>query len=194
MFQISRPSEKQIAAFLRAQAESDLSYKEVGATREGDTPPGYASDHNRVRLGVGAECFARAKEAIRSWQMFATGWTKIFPADAPLSVGTNVCVLARSFNLYSLHACRVVYVIDEAGEHVVRFGFAYGTLRGHAERGEERFTVEHDRRDDSVWYDLLAFSRPQRLLARLGYPLTRRLQKQFAQDSKRAMRDAVMRN
>lgn len=191
MFQISRPSEKQIAAFLRAQAASDLSYKEVGATREGNAPPGYVLDHNRVCLGDGAECFARAQEAIRSWQMFQTGWTKIFPERAPIEKGTNVCVVARSFKLYSLHGCRIVYVIDEKIGQVERFGFAYGTLRQHAERGEERFTVEHNMYDDSVWYDLLAFSRPQNPLARLGYPLTRRLQKQFAQDSKRAMQRYV---
>ena len=30
----------------------------------------------------------------------------------------------------------------------------------------------HD--DDSVWYDLLAFSRPNQFLTRVGYPFTRR--------------------
>jgi uncharacterized protein (UPF0548 family) len=72
-----------------------------------------------------------------------------------------------------------------------RFGFAYGTLPGHAESGEERFTVEWHEADGAVWYDILAFSRPRRLLARLGYPLARRLQKRFARDSAAAMRRAV---
>ena len=43
-----------------------------------------------------------------------------------------------------------------------RFGFAYGTLREHAESGEERFTVEWSRDDDRVWYDILAFFAPAR--------------------------------
>ncbi|HKB38190.1 MAG TPA: DUF1990 family protein [Gemmataceae bacterium] len=38
----------------------------------------------------------------------------------------------------------------------------------------------------------MAFSRPQQLLARLGYPLARRLQKRFARDSAAAMQKAVV--
>ncbi|HEV3306332.1 MAG TPA: DUF1990 family protein [Candidatus Sulfotelmatobacter sp.] len=72
-----------------------------------------------------------------------------------------------------------------------RFGFAYGTLGEHAESGEERFTVEWSRDDDSVWYDILAFSRPRQMLARLGYPLSRLLQKRFAEDSKAAVAKAA---
>jgi uncharacterized protein (UPF0548 family) len=34
--------------------------------------------------------------------------------------------------------------------------------------GEERFTVEWRCQDDSLWYDLLAFSLPRHPLARLG--------------------------
>ena len=36
--------------------------------------------------------------------------------------------------LWWLNACRIVYVVDEAGP-VTRFGFAYGTLPGHAGSG-----------------------------------------------------------
>jgi uncharacterized protein (UPF0548 family) len=45
--------------------------------------------------------------------------------------------------------------------------------------------------DDSVWYDLLAFSLPRHPLARLGAPLSRRLQRQFAHDSLPVMARAV---
>jgi uncharacterized protein (UPF0548 family) len=62
---------------------------------------------------------------------------------------------------------------------------------GHAESGEERFTVEWKRDEDKVWYDILAFSRPRQLLARLCYPLSRLLQKRFAERSKAAMLEAV---
>jgi uncharacterized protein (UPF0548 family) len=56
--------------------------------------------------------------------------------------------------------------------------------------GEVRFTVEFHAADETVWYDLYAFSRP-RALARLAYPYTRALQKQFAADSTKAMLRAV---
>ena len=59
------------------------------------------------------------------------------------------------------------------------------------ERGEERFRVEWHHADDSVWYDILAFSRPNQMVARVGYPIVRFLQKRFATDSKAAMCRAV---
>jgi uncharacterized protein (UPF0548 family) len=68
---------------------------------------------------------------------------------------------------------------------------AYGTLQNHVERGEERFSIEHRVEDDSVWYDILAFSIPQHPLARLGYPLSRAAQRRFARDSKSAMLYAI---
>lgn len=61
--------------------------------------------------------------------------------------------------------CRVVYVIDERD----RKGFAYGTLPGHPESGEEAFIVE--RTDDgSVWLTIRSFSRPSNWAWRICYP------------------------
>ena len=71
-----------------------------------------------------------------------------------------MAVIARRLGLWWLNACRIVYVVDEPGP-VSRYGFAYGTLPDHAGSGEERFLVEWDRASGEVWYDILAFSRPQ---------------------------------
>lgn len=120
-------------------------------------------------------------------------WLRLDRTSAPIQVGTDVAVSVHHFGFYSLNACRIVYVVDEE-DPVKRFGFAYGTLAEHAESGEERFAVEWDRGEDTVWYDILAFSRPRNLLARLGYPLSRLLQKRFAEDSKAAMLEAVSRS
>jgi hypothetical protein len=101
-----------------------------------------------------------------------------------------VAVVARLFGLCWVNACRVVYVVDEGGP-VQRFGFAYGTLPDHAASGEERFLVEWDREGGGVWYDILAFSRPRHVLARLGYPWVRRVQRRFGRDSAAAMARAL---
>ena len=101
-----------------------------------------------------------------------------------------MAVVVHYLNCYWLNACRIVYVIEDNGP-LERFGFAYGTLRDHAESGEERFSVEWNRETDEVSYDLLAFSRPNYLLVRLGYPFARRLQRRFASDSGQAMLKAV---
>ncbi len=143
-----------------------------------------------MRLGRGRETFERAAEALRAWSMFDLGWVRLLPESAPVEVGITVCVMAWHLGFCSLNAARVVYLVDEDGP-VRRYGFAYGTLPGHAESGEERFTVEWHREDESVHYDLFSFARGNGPLVKAGYPVRRRLQKRFAEGSKRAMVRAV---
>jgi uncharacterized protein (UPF0548 family) len=185
MFLLSEPSHERVRKFLLAEQDRPFSYSEVGATRDGP-PARYTLDHSRVRLGRGEDKYTRAAQAIRKWEMFHLGWVKLFWTDTPIEAGATVAVLARHLGFYSLNACRIVYLIEEDGP-AKKFGFAYGTLANHAERGEERFSVEWRRDDDSVWYDILAVSRPNQFLARAGYPIARALQKRFARDSKLAM-------
>lgn len=188
MFSLTRPTATQIAEFLATQADAPFSYAETGATR-GAPPARYTVDHNRVRLGAGADVFHRAAAALRHWRMLSLGWASVHPPEAEIVEGSTVALVARHYGFWSLNACRIVYVIDEADEvnSIRRFGFAYGTLPEHGALGEERFTVEWRRADDGVWYDLYAVSRPGHPLARLGYPLARALQRRFARASKRAM-------
>jgi uncharacterized protein (UPF0548 family) len=147
-------------------------------------------DRTRVRLGRGEAVFDAARAALRRWQQFQLGWVELCWPDTPVQVGAGVAVLARAAGFWWLNACRIVYVVDEAGP-ARRFGYAYGTLPSHAGRGEERFLVEMDPADGSVWYDILAFSRPGGWLIRLGYPRVRQVQKRFGRDSAAAMQRAV---
>lgn len=189
MFLLRKPSDLQVRAFITAQHLTSFSYGPVGITRNA-TAPGYTSDHNRVQLGTGAECFDAAITAIRRWKMFDLGWVHLFSNETLIQTGATVAVVVKHLGFWSMNACRIVYVVEDHGR-LERYGFAYGTLAEHAERGEERFTVEWNQEDDTVWYDLLAFSKPGPM-ARLGYPLARRLQKRFAHDSKDAMKRAVI--
>jgi uncharacterized protein (UPF0548 family) len=99
-------------------------------------------------------------------------------------------VLIRHFGFWSLNGCRVVYGLGDR-MHGPAFGFAYGTLSNHAERGEEIFEVSHQAHSDEVVYRIRAASQPRAVLARAGYPLVRRLQARFRRDSGEAMRRAV---
>jgi uncharacterized protein (UPF0548 family) len=148
-------------------------------------------DRNRIRLGGGLPLFDRAFAALQAWKMFELGWVELIHPAEPVAAGQTVVVLAHTFGLYSLSASRVIALIDQEDGHIRRRGFSYGTLLHHVECGEERFSVEYHRDDDSVWYDILAFSIPQHRLARLGYPLSRAAQRRFAVDSKAAMVTAV---
>jgi uncharacterized protein (UPF0548 family) len=187
------PTARETEAFLEAQRGSRFSYPEVGATRtrKETAPPYYKVDHNRVRLGTGEEAFKVAVAAMRQWKMFDLGWVRIAWPGAPIQEGTTMAVVARTAGFWSLNATRIVYTLDESNIQMRRFGFAYGTLRDHAEIGEERFTVELHRSDGSVWYELFAFSRPRLWLAQIGYPLSRIYQKRFARDSKEVMTTTV---
>ena len=187
MFQLTKPSRREINAFIAESLESDLSYRYNGATQIEVVPGGYVGDHNQIQLGTGPEDWEKAKQAIRKWKMFEMPWVEICWPETPIQIGSTVAILVSHFGFYSLNAARIVYVIDEP----FRFGFAYGTLADHGESGEERFMATMDRETSEVWYDLYAFSRPNHILSKLGYPLTRILQKRFAADSKAAMLRAM---
>jgi uncharacterized protein (UPF0548 family) len=83
-----------------------------------------------------------------------------------------VAALQLGVGRLSVHApVRVVHVIDEP----CRRGFAYGTLPGHPESGEEAFVVELHQ-DGAVTFTITAFSRPATLLSRVGGPVTAAIQ------------------
>jgi len=185
MLLLCKPSPSFVRAFLEGQAKLPFTYAAVGASAE-KPPLGYVVDHTHIKIGTGQASFVAAKEALRRWEQFRLGWVEPFWPDTPIEPGGVVGVLGRFCGMKFLNACRIVYVSDEPRQ----FSFAYGTLPGHVESGEERFKVEWQE-DDSVWYDILAFSRPNHFLARLGYPIVRRLQRRFARDSAAAMQRAA---
>jgi uncharacterized protein (UPF0548 family) len=190
MFTFSEPSDREIAKYISSQAKLPFSYPEAGATKSlnnSSGPAGYTLDHNRVQLGSGGEIYRRAVEAVKQWRQFELGWVTLVPHGVKVETGAVVAVKARAGGVWSVNACRVVYVIDEAE----RFGFAYGTLPDHSERGEERFLIERQS-DESVWYDIVAFSRPRHPLVRAGFPYARMLQKRFARDSLAVMKSVVL--
>jgi uncharacterized protein (UPF0548 family) len=186
------PDAARTNAFLAAhrQQGTAFSYAEVGASRHNaERPHGYDLDHNRIQIGRGEPDFDAACAAIRAWRMFPSPWTRIVPDDAPIRIGEVVALQAHALGIWWLNAARIVYTIDEHGA-ARRFGFAYGTLLAHVEQGEERFSVELQP-DETVWYDLRAFSRPRYWPVRIGRRLARRLQARFVRESQAAMRAAV---
>lgn len=196
MFVFRRPKDEQVREYLDALRNAPLSYAPIGCTREPglEAPPGFCQDHERVLLGRGEETFRRACQAIRTWKMIAREVVEPCPTCVPIEAGAMVANLFRVRLLggWLVLPTRILYVIDDETADIVRFGFAYGTVEGHWEQGEERFLVEWDRRDDSVWYDLLVFSRPRHPLARLAYPYTRHKQARFRRLSGAAMVAAVL--
>lgn len=189
---LQKPVAESIRHFLLEQAELPFSYAAVGATAD-EPPGGFDVDHTRIKLGEGEQVFQAGRAALQRWEQFRLGWVEAWPADTAIQSGEVVAVMGRAIGVWWLNSCRIAYVVDESGQ-ISKFGFAYGTLPGHVESGEERFLVEWDQGDNSVWYDILAFSRPNHFLTRYGYPVVRRLQKRFGRDSAASMLRAVCRD
>ena len=185
MVSFQKPSVDSIRRFIAEQAKLDFSYSAVGATAA--TPPaGFVVDRTRIKLGEGEAVYESASAALRRWDHFRLGWVDVWSPETPLEAGEVVAVMGRALGVWWLNCCRIVYVVNETGP-IRKFGFAYGTLPGHVESGEERFVIEWNQGDNSVWYDILAFSRPSQVLIRLGSPFVRRMQKRFGRDSAAAV-------
>jgi uncharacterized protein (UPF0548 family) len=192
MFSLLKPTPATLRRVIAEQSALSFTYPEVGATANGAAiPEGYVVDHTRIELGQGPDVFARAKAALEHWKQFDLGWLEAYPNDTFLRKGETVVVVARAGGLWWINAARIVYTIDEQSDTATRFGFAYGTLPGHVESGEERFLLEWDRATDAVSFDILAFSRPRHLLVRLNRRRARAMQKRFAAESASAMQRAA---
>lgn len=194
MIRLARPSESAIAGIL-AETSSSFSYPEVGATARPAELERLASrytiDRRRFALAPGRAAFERARDALLAWRHFEIGWLELHGASRPAFAGQTVATLTRFLGLWFLNPCSVAYV-EGPSVDPDRVAFAYGTLPGHVACGEERFAVEHDPATGRNAFEIVAFSRPFIVLARLGYPLLRRTQKQFAPDVARAL-EAVCR-
>jgi uncharacterized protein (UPF0548 family) len=145
-----------------------LTYAEVGATA-GALPAGYHHVQKSAVIGCGRKRFDEAASAGMRWGMLRGAGIKVEPTTEVAEVGAEVIV-----RLGPVPApCRVVYVVDE----VDRRGFAYGTLPGHAESGEELFVVRYDPATDQVYAEVRAFSRHATWWSRLASPLTSLIQR-----------------
>ncbi len=150
----------------RLQGEP-LTYPEVGATA-GPLPPGYHHLSRSHQLGRGAELWSTAGTAVLRWALpDGTGLAPLVSDDTAVAGSVAVLRLGRS-PLVIRAPVRVVRVASEP----TRRGFAYGTLPGHPEQGEESFVVRLAD-DETVWLDIVAFSRPGSLITRAAGPVGR---------------------
>lgn len=148
----------------------------------GAAPPGFAELRRTRMLPVGAD-FDAAAGALLSWQVHARAGLRVAASSLAVEAGAVVVLRIGVGPLVVSAPCRVVYVVDEPD----RQGFAYGTLPGHPESGQEEFVVERGA-DGRVEFSITAFSKPATALAKLGGPLTTWFQRRM---TTRYLRGAV---
>lgn len=161
---------------------AELTYPEHGATR-GVMPSGYRHVRRRELLGTGRASFDRVARTLLSWDMHRRAGLGVTASAASATTGTTVVLTVGWRRLRVTAPCRVVYTVDQPD----RRGFAYGTLTGHPERGEEAFVLELTSADE-VWIDIRAFSRPAWWLARASGPVNRIVQDAITDRSVKALR------
>jgi uncharacterized protein (UPF0548 family) len=123
-------------------------------------------------VGHGRAAFHAACDGLRVWAAHVGAGVAITPPTEPVTEGATVIASTHVPPFHVLIPCRVVYVVDDEDQ----FGFAYATLPGHPECGEERFVVRIAS-EGSVVFTVSAHSRHAELLARLGAPVSRFVQR-----------------
>lgn len=113
-------------------------YDHVGSTLDSRSDTATSVREHHIALGRGPVAFELAREGLRSWVTHTGINAVIEPPNQRVELGATVLVVLRLGPAFVVAPDRVVRVIDEPR----RFAYAYGTLPGHPERGEESFTVE----------------------------------------------------
>lgn len=160
-----------------------FTYPEVGRTRDGDLPPGYRHVRRDDVIGHGEQAFHRVREGMRGWRIHHLAGLRVRCDAAVPDVDVVFSAGLGLLNLRLWVPCRVVWVRDDE----VAYGYGFGTIPRHPERGEEAFEVTLDRRG-TVRFSIRAFSLPASWYAKLGGPITTLLQDRVTDRYLRAAR------
>ena len=145
-----------------------FTYPDVGRTA-GQLPAGYRIT-KAVRTLPADTDFEDAARALLSWQVHLRAGFRVAASDPYVTSAAVVRLSLGAGRLALVAPCRVIFVAHDGN----RRGFAYGTLPGHPECGEESFML--DRGEGTITFTVTAFSRPASLLAKLVGPLGECLQ------------------
>ncbi|MCA1780915.1 MAG: DUF1990 family protein [Dermatophilaceae bacterium] len=163
-----------------------LTYPEVGESLGAGTPDGYRHNEQCVRVGKGRETFELAADAVMTWQIHRGAGLTVLASSERVEEGAVAVVRLNVGPIKIDGANRVVAVLDERD----RRGFAYGTLDGHPEKGEQAFIVEIDG-DETVTFTVRSFTKRASVLAFLGGPLNTRIQDQITERYLMALLEAA---
>ena len=180
---VRRPDSMTLQELVAPYEKRSYTYPDVGATQLQRLPAGYHHVTRKVSLGADHLAFDRAAEALMTWKMHRKAGLTVAASADRAAVGVTTVMAFGSRLAGVLIPCRVLWTVDEPG----RCGFAYGTLPGHPERGEEAFVVE--RINDSVTLSIRAFSKPGDRVVRAASAVGRLVQSRMTDRYGRSLAD-----
>lgn len=175
-----------LPAEVRAVVGAPLTYPEVGETLAGGTPSGYRHSEQCVRVGKGRQAFELAADAVMTWRVHRGAGLDVLASSDRAETDAVAVVRLALGPIRIAGPNRVVGVLDLPD----RKGFAYGTLDGHPERGEQAFIVDIDD-SEVVTFTVRSFTRRASLLALVGGPLNARIQDRIAERYLMALLEAA---
>jgi uncharacterized protein (UPF0548 family) len=165
---LGRRDRAELDRLLADAQHAELSYGHPGSTLRAGSPDEVPDRSRSVEVSGD---LAAATRTLRAWAPHRGINGRIHPASAPLAEGTTLLVVAPFGPFEMAVPDRVVAVVDEPN----RFGFAYGTLAGHPETGEEFFVADQIS-PGRLRLTVRVQAGPATLLARLATPLVTILQ------------------
>ncbi|WP_225847198.1 DUF1990 domain-containing protein [Streptomyces sp. HPF1205] len=135
-----------------------LTYSRVGMTAGDGSPPPDGFRTLRVRASLPADSYDRAAQALFTWRMHrAVPLLRLSATAAEAAPGVRVLLRWGPVRA----PCEVVWTVRTRD----MAGFAYGTLPGHPECGEEAFVLRRAP-DGAVDFTVFAISRHAALYLR----------------------------
>ncbi|MBF9223180.1 DUF1990 domain-containing protein [Hymenobacter ruricola] len=191
-----------LEAYTDAKVNYDFSRQSEYTTETGWRLDDYAADLPAEAPGPPEAhgSFAAAQDVLRRYAFPPPDLiTGIFKPDGPLE--NRIMLLRAQFLFFKFYfGVRVSGVTDEAARETPTspervWGYGYRTLEGHFERGQIDFTIHKNLATGAVQFRIHAVSQPGRIrnpFYWVGFKLFgRRLQRKFARESLRRMKEMV---
>jgi uncharacterized protein (UPF0548 family) len=185
-FWLRRPNDKKLESVLAAQSKLAVAYSPSGMFKRPHTLWGFKETGGSVMVGHGQRVFDTATQNIKRWRVHECAGLTVTPRGAEVRESADVILLMKLPIGYVTVSCRVVSVTQSKDQ----WGFTYGTLPHHVERGEELFSVTMAP-DGTVTFTVRAMSRPGHFLTRVGAPVAQIIQRRATDKYLQAMVDLV---
>jgi len=147
---------------------------------------GFKETGGSVMVGHGRSVFDDAVQNLKYWRVHERAGLTVTPRGVEVRESTDVILLMKLLIGYVTVSCRVVSVTQSKDQ----WGFTYGTLPHHVERGEELFLVALAP-DGAVTFTVRAMSRPGHFLTKVGAPVAQLIQRTATNKYLQAMVDLV---